>query len=170
MATKAGLAPPSQEDIEAGMRQGTLVPLTEQDIDAALAKATGVAGDITQRMLAAANIDELLGGTEPTAALVGVTFALMGWRWMASKITGKGGSGIFALLAIRDLNGKDRVVTTGSQNMMTSLRWFELHSFATKKGDDWWPKSGKLPSFTVRESETAEGNTVYRFAKPIGRA
>jgi hypothetical protein len=149
-----GLAPPSAEDIAAGAAsQGQLV-LPDSEIEKALRKASGVAGDITKRMLAAENIDELLGGTEPTAALVGVTFALQGWKWLKSQVAG--GSGIFALLEVRDLNGKDRQVTTGSQNILTALLWFQKN------------KVKKVPALTVRESTTGDGNTVYRFAKPVG--
>jgi len=154
MAPKTGLAPPSADDIAAGMAQGTMVPLSESEIEKALGKTGGVAGEITKGMLAAKDMDELLGGTEPTSALVGITFALRSWKWLKSQVGG--GSGIFAVLEVTDLNGKDRVVTTGSQNILTALLWFQRHNVT------------KVPALTVRESTTGDGNTVYRFAKATG--
>lgn len=148
-----GLGPPSADDIAAGAAaQGTLIPVADSEIEKALRKTSGVTGDITKRMLEAETIEDLLGGTEPTAALVGVTFALVGWKWLRSQVAG--GTGIFALLEVRDLNGKDRQVTSGSQNILTALLWFQQHAVK------------KVPALTVRESTTSDGNTVYRFAKP----
>jgi len=129
-----------------------VVALSDADIDKALLSGvTGISREITENMLAAETMDDLLGTTEPTAVLVGVTFALKAWKWLRS--TKPGGAGIFAVLEIVDLSGRERVITTGSQNILTFLRWCE------KK------KVKEIPPLSVRESETESGNTVYRFVK-----
>lgn len=135
-----------------GEESTAVVALSDSDIDKALLTGvTGVAREITEQMLEAEDFDDILGTTEPTSALVGVTFALKAWKWLRS--TKPGGAGIFAVMEVVDLNGRERVVTSGSQNILTFLRWCE------KKGKT------TLPALSVRESETADGNTVYRFVK-----
>jgi hypothetical protein len=149
---KGNLGPASAADEAAA--QGQLVPLSGAEIDTMLLSGvTGVAREITENMLEAEDFDGILGTTEPTSALVGVTFALKSWKWLRS--TKPGGSGLFAVLEIVDLNGRERVITTGSQNCLTFLRWLEKVPARAKQ----------IPPLSVRESETVDGNTVYRFVK-----
>lgn len=128
------------------------LPIEFADVRGALLEnSSGIANEITAKMLDAESIDELLGTTEPTLALVGTIFALRQWKWLQS--TKPGGSGYFAVLEVTDLGGNERVITTGSQNILAALVWFQEH------------KIKDIPPLTVKMSETADGNTVYRFAK-----
>lgn len=137
---------------------GQLVPLSTDEVRAmVLGGVSGVARDITEQMLGAEDIDALLGSTEPTEALVGITFRLKTWKWVRSQIKAQG-SGVFAVLDVVDLSGKSRIVTTGAQNILAALLWFQDH---TQSADE-------VPPLTVRSSETEAGNTVYRLVKAPG--
>jgi hypothetical protein len=123
-----------------------------------LGSVSGVAREITEDMLSAETIDQLLSTTEPTAILVGVTFALKAWKWLRGQFTiaGTEQKGVFAVLEVLTLAGETKVVTTGSQNILAALLWFEDHGIV------------EPPPMTVRHSTTEAGNDVYRFAKAAG--
>jgi hypothetical protein len=129
-----------------------LVPMSEKEIDAAiLASASGsVAREIAEGVLNATTVDDILGSVDPTESLVGIIFRPIEWAWRRSTFGNK--KGAFVVLKVVDGDGRERTVTSGSLNIMAALRAFE------QSGLD-------IPALTVRESVTADGNTVYRFAK-----
>jgi hypothetical protein len=130
-----------------------LVPLSDKDIAASIkAQAKGasdVSLQIVGEMLSSKSVEELLAGSENTAALVDTTFALLSWKWGRSTFGDK--KGVFAIMKVKDVTGRERVVTSGSLNIMTALLWFQQNE-------------EKPPPLTIRHSETSNGFDVYRFA------
>ena len=132
---------------------GSLVSLSEKELDLAiLASAAGndVAREIAENILNGQTVDEILGTVDPTESLVNVIFRPIEWKWGRSNFGDK--KGAFCVLKVVDVDGRERVVTSGSPNIMAALRAFEL------RGID-------PPALTVREAVTASGYTTYRFAK-----
>ena len=129
------------------------IEISDADIKKAiLAQVAGndISVQIIGEMLSAETIEEMLAGALDTAALVGKTFALKSWKWATSKF-GPKGKGVFAVMEVTILPGTDKVITTGSANIMAALLWFQ-------------EKKETPPPLTVKESETSAGNTVYRLA------
>jgi hypothetical protein len=130
-----------------------LVPLDEKELDLAiLASAAGndVAREIAERILSADTVDEILGTVDPTESLVGVVFKPIEWKWGRSSFGNK--EGAFVVLKVLDLDGRERIVTSGSPNVMAALRAFER-------------LDAPIPALTMRDAVTANGYTTYRLAK-----
>lgn len=132
---------------------GSLVPFNEKELDKAiLASAAGsdVAREIAENILNGQTVDEILGTVDPTESLVGVIFRPTEWKFGHSAFGDK--KGAFVVMKVVDAEGRERVVTSGSPNVMAALRAFE------KVGCD-------IPPLTMRDAVTANGYTTYRLAK-----
>ena len=122
-----------------------------------LASGDGISREITESMFDADSIDKLLSSTEGTDALVGITFMLKAWKFLRGQFTiaGTQEKGVFAVMEVLTLGGEEKVVTTGSQNILAALLKFQ---------ETGW----ELPALTVRHTVTEAGNDVYRLAKAPG--
>lgn len=147
------LGPDPDGEYVAPEGSGAMVPLSDREIEAAIIASAGdnaVSIEIAGKILAAETVQDILGTTDPTESLVGVTFGVRGWKWAKSKFGNR--SGAFVILVVVDVGGRERTVTSGSVNIMAALRAFEKTKL-------------EIPPLTVRSSETQAGNTVYRFAQ-----